>query len=95
MLETFRSFLANEPHEGVPHCFEVLRALHHLYLLDLEEAGGHEVLQEGGLPTQQLLTYEVFVPLEQFVMSHLACYAPERQQADNWTHTTPVNNLLI
>ena len=64
MLEACLSLLTDHPHKHVPHRLHVLRALHHLHLLQFEEAGGEEVLQQGGVSAEQMVTYQDLVSLQ-------------------------------
>ena len=64
MLEACLSLLPDHPHKHVPHRLHVLRALHHLHLLQFDEAGGEEVLQKGGVSAEQVVTYQDLVTLQ-------------------------------
>ena len=64
MLEACLPLLTDHPHKHVPHRLHVLRALHHLHLVQFNNAEGEEVLQQGGVPAEQMVTYQVLVSLQ-------------------------------
>ena len=79
MLEACLSLLPDHPHKHVPHRLHVLRALHHLHLLQFDEAGGEEVLQQGGVSAEQLVRYQDLMTLQcaanisTFLLIHHGC----------------------